>query len=189
MKISTNGLKQIKLHEGVRNEAYKDSAGIWTIGVGHTAARGEPIPKKGLVLTDAEVEATLDRDLDHFEAKVNEVVKVSLTQNQFDALVSLCFNIGEGAFSKSTLVRKLNAKDYQGAADQFLVWNKAGDKKVQGLVNRRAKERELFLKPDSPVKAVEAPQKPVETPVATPVAEAPENWLVRLLRALRSVFK
>jgi lysozyme len=185
MKISKNGLAEVKKHEGVRNQAYLDSAGVWTIGVGHTAARGAPIPRKGMVISDEEVEATLDRDLDHFEEKVNEVVKVPLNQNQFDALVSLCFNIGEGAFSKSTLVRRLNAGKYQEAADQFLVWNKAGGRKVQGLVNRRIKERALFLKPVGAGSVV----KPVETPSATPVASPKENWLVRFLKALRSLLK
>src|SRR6478609_4928710 len=177
MKVSPNGLKEIKLHEGVRNTAYQDSVGVWTIGVGHTAARGAPIPKKGLTISDAEVDATLARDLVHFEEKVLGAVKVPLNQNQFDALVSLCFNIGEGAFAKSTLVRKLNAGDYQGAAEQFLVWNKAGGKTVQGLVNRRAKEKALFLKP------VEASK----VPEATAPAPAKEHWLLTLLRAIKEV--
>lgn len=185
MKVSVAGRKAIKQHEGVRNTAYQDSVGVWTIGVGHTAARGDPIPKKGMVLTPAEVDEVLAKDLTYFEKKVSEVVKVPLNQNQFDALVSLCFNIGEEAFRRSTLVRRLNAKLYQEAADQFLVWNKAGGKVLNGLVNRRKKERALFLTPIGST-------KPVEAPVTTPATVAPEtkeNWLVSLLRALRSLFK
>lgn len=86
------------------------------------------------------------QDLKRFEKTVNNLVKASLTQNQFDALVSLVYNIGPSAFEKSTLLKKLNAGDYQGAADQFIVWNKSGGKVLQGLVDRRTKERKLFLK-------------------------------------------
>jgi lysozyme len=84
-------------------------------------------------------------DLKKFEAAVNNAVTVPLNQNQFDALVSLAYNIGTNAFSKSTLVKKLNANDIRGAADQFDVWVNAGGKRMQGLVNRRAKEKALFL--------------------------------------------
>ncbi|WP_312069487.1 lysozyme, partial [Acinetobacter sp.] len=79
-------------------------------------------------------------------ASVNNLVKVPLSQNQFDALVSLTYNIGSTAFKNSTLLKKLNAKDYAGAADQFLRWNKGGGKVLKGLVRRREAERALFLK-------------------------------------------
>ena len=85
-------------------------------------------------------------DLKKFESAVNNAVTVPLNQNQFDALVSLTYNIGPSAFSKSTLVKKLNAGDIRGAAEQFDVWVNAGGKRMQGLVNRRAKENEVFLK-------------------------------------------
>lgn len=85
-------------------------------------------------------------DLAKFEKTVNESVTVPINQNQFDALVSLTYNIGSGAFKNSTLLKKLNKGDYQGAADQFLVWNKAGGKVMKGLVRRREAERALFLK-------------------------------------------
>ena len=102
--------------------------------------------KKGDTCTKEQAESYLKSDLKAFEKTVNTVVTVDLTQNQFDALVSLCYNIGSGAFSKSTLVKKLNGNKIQEAADQFLVWNKGGGKVMQGLVKRRARERELFLK-------------------------------------------
>ena len=84
-------------------------------------------------------------DLIEFEYTVNSSVKAPLNQNQFDALVSLAYNIGSSAFKSSTLVKKLNASDYQGAADQFNVWVNAGGKRMQGLVNRRDREKLLFL--------------------------------------------
>ena len=85
-------------------------------------------------------------DLKKFESAVNSAVTVPINQNQFDALVSLAYNIGTGAFKESTLIKKLNAGDIRGAADQFDVWVNAGGKRMQGLVNRRAKEKEVFLR-------------------------------------------
>lgn len=199
MKVSKEGRKKISLYEGNELTAYKDQVGVWTIGVGHTAAAGLPEPRKGMTITAEESDQILSRDLVLFEGVVNKAVKVPLNQNQFDSLVSLALNIGGGAFSKSTLVKKVNAKDYAGAAEQFLVWNKAGGKVNDGLVNRRAKERKTFLTPsneiaEEPVVApvVEAPQKPVEAPVevpATPLPKVKESLLVALLKALRSMFK
>ena len=102
--------------------------------------------KKGDACTPEQAKSYFKHDLAKFEKTVNESVTVPLTQNQFDALVSLTYNIGSGAFNNSTLLKKLNKGDYQGAADQFLVWNKAGGKVMKGLVRRREAERALFLK-------------------------------------------
>lgn len=142
---SAAGRKAITDREGNILTAYQDSVGIWTIGVGHTSAAGIPKVSKGLKITAAESDEILSRDLKTFEAGVRAAVKVPLSQNEFDALVSLAFNIGVGAFSKSTLVKKLNAGDRAGAADQFLVWNKAGGKPLKGLTTRRQAERKQFL--------------------------------------------
>lgn len=135
----------IKNFEGLRLEAYIDIAGIWTIGYGDTG----PDVKKGLTITKEEAERRLRARLVGFEGWVNRVVAVPLTQPQFDALVSLIYNIGPTNFKASTLLKKLNAKDYKGAADQFLVWNKARVKGelrvVKGLDDRRKAERKLFL--------------------------------------------
>ncbi|MCO5092680.1 lysozyme [Bosea sp. (in: a-proteobacteria)] len=150
MKVSAAGRKAIASHEGVRLVAYPDPATggePWTIGVGHTSAAGPPKVAKGMTITAAECDEILSRDLATFEVAVSKAVTAPLNQNQFDALVSLAFNIGAGAFAKSTLVKKLNARDYAGAADQFSVWNKAAGKVMKGLVTRRAAERALFLKP------------------------------------------
>lgn len=197
MKTSPEGRKKIKEHEGEVLTAYQDQVGVWTIGVGHTASAGLPAPVKGMKITKEESDEILSRDLALFEKVVNDVVKVSLNQNQFDALVSLTLNIGGGAFSKSTLVRKLNAGDYQGAAEQFLVWNKAGGKVNKGLVNRRAKEKALFEKPvastkpsdrdevsHAPQEGLKAPPAAVSVPQATEVAPKRPSLLGTLLIVL-----
>lgn len=93
-----------------------------------------------------QAEFFFQHDLNRFQSTVNHAVTVALSQNQFDALVSLTYNIGQTAFKNSTLLKKLNTSDYVGAADQFHVWNKGGGKILKGLVRRREVERNLFLK-------------------------------------------
>ena len=102
--------------------------------------------KKGDTCTEAQAKEYMAHDLKKFESAVNTAVVVPINQNQFDALVSLAYNIGIKAFKNSTLLKKLNVGDIRGAAAQFDVWNKAGGKVMQGLVNRRAVERKLFEK-------------------------------------------
>lgn len=144
MSISNKGIEFIVREEGERLTAYQDIVGIWTIGVGHTGfVEGKPVAK-GMTITKEKSREILKADLARFEQAVNSVVKVRLKQNQFDALVSLAFNIGEGAFSRSTLVRKLNTGDYVGASAQFLVWKNAGGRVSQGLLNRRKREKVMF---------------------------------------------
>lgn len=144
--ISKTGIDLISSFEGIRLNAYDDGVGVWTIGIGTTVYPNGVIVKKGDKCTLEQALKYLQHDLKSFEKTVNESVKVPLSQNQFDALVSLAYNIGSGAFKNSTLLKKLNAKDYAGAADQFLVWNKGGGKVLKGLVRRREAERALFLK-------------------------------------------
>lgn len=179
MQTSSAGRAAIMQREGVVLTAYKDSVGILTIGVGHTSAAGPPKVTAGLKITQAEAASILSRDLAQFEAAVNAAVKAPVNQNEFDALVSLAFNIGVGAFKKSTLVRKLNAGDRSGAADQFLVWNKAGGKTLQGLVNRRKAERLQFLSGSNTPAPKPAP------PVGTP---EPGFW-AGLFAILKTIFK
>lgn len=145
MKTSAAGRAAITRREGNVLKAYKDSVGILTIGVGHTSMAGPPKVTAGLKITAEESDEILSRDLAKFEAAVEKAVKVPVSQNEFDALVSLAFNIGGGAFAKSTLVRKLNAGDRKGAADAFMSWNKAGGKTLKGLTTRRQDERKQFL--------------------------------------------
>ena len=144
MRISENGIEFIRQLEGEKLTAYPDIVGIWTIGVGHTGfVDGKPVAR-GMAITKEKSKEILTADLKRFESAVNDAVKVTLTQNQFDALVSLAFNIGEGAFARSMLVNKLNAGDKKGAAEQFLVWKNAGGRVSQGLLNRRQKEKAMF---------------------------------------------
>ncbi|TCB50944.1 lysozyme [Acinetobacter sp. ANC 4779] len=146
MHISPSGIDLICNFEGLRLEAYDDGVGIWTIGFGTTKYPDGVRVKKGDSCTLEQAKACMQSDLKAFEQTVNEAVRVPLTQNQFDALVSLTYNIGTTAFKNSTLVKRLNEENYKGAADQFEVWVNASGKRMQGLVNRRAVEKALFLK-------------------------------------------
>lgn len=146
MKISNTGLKLIQEFEGFKTNAYDDGVGVWTIGYGTIRYPNGTKVEKGDVCTKEQAEIYMQNDLTSFEKTINDTVKVKISQNQYDSLLSLCYNIGSGAFSKSTLLKKLNSNDFVGASDQFLVWNKAGGKVMQGLSNRREKERALFLK-------------------------------------------
>jgi lysozyme len=139
MAIAESTLSFITKEEGARNKAYHDSKGLLTIGVGHLIRADEP-HLVNAVLTDEQVKDLLKSDLKWCSEAVEGAVRVPLNQNQFDALYSLCFNIGPTAFKNSTVVKKLNAKDYQGAADAILMWNIPPI-----LKKRRERERELFL--------------------------------------------
>ncbi len=146
MKISSRGLELIKDFEGFSSTSYLDVINIPTIGWGNTfyedgrkVKLGEQISK-----TDAlkllEVIANTD-----FADKIFPSIKVKVSQSQFDAMVSLAYNIGTGAFLKSTLLKKVNAGDFAGAGKEFLRWNKANGKEVLGLTRRREREKQLFL--------------------------------------------
>jgi lysozyme len=139
MAIAKSTLSFITKEEGLRNKAYKDSKGLWTIGVGHLIKPDEQHLLTA-TLTDEQVEELLQSDLRWCQDSVDNNVKVPLTQNQYDALYSLCFNIGETNFRKSTVLRKINENDLKGAADAILMWNKP-----EVLINRRKRERALFL--------------------------------------------
>ncbi len=136
----------IQEFEGCRLEAYRDIVGVWTIGWGHAAtSRLEPIPKSGMKITQAEADALHAKDLEHFGHKILPLMSRQPTPNQFGAMLSLSYNIGVGAFRKSTCLRRFNEGDIEGAADALQWFNKAGGKKVRGLVRRRAAEADLFL--------------------------------------------
>jgi len=145
MSVSNKGVDLICEFEGKRLVAYDDGVGVWTIGFGTIKYPNGVRVKKGDTCTLDQAKEYMRHDLIEFEHTVNSSVKVPLNQNQFDALVSLAYNIGSSAFKSSTLVKKLNTGDYQGAADQFNVWVNAGGKRMQGLVNRRDREKLLFL--------------------------------------------
>ncbi|MCP1104855.1 lysozyme [Serratia nevei] len=140
MIIGTNGLNLIKHFEGLKLRAYQCSAHVWTIGYGHTVD-----VSANDVITEEEALYFLHQDVAESERAVNQYVHVPLTQNQFDALVSFVFNLGVGNFRTSTLLKKLNAGDDDGAAQEFGRWIHAGGKVLPGLVRRREAERALFL--------------------------------------------
>lgn len=144
MKISKDGLNLIKEFEGMKLTAYKCPAGIWTIGIGHTSAAGPPEVKPGMTITAQDALAILNNDLNQYEDAVNRLVKVPLTQNQFDALVSFVYNVGVGAFQKSTLLKKLNAGQYSAVPNELMKWTKGGGKELPGLVRRRRAECALW---------------------------------------------
>ena len=145
MQISDKGIALIKQFEGCKLTAYQDSVGVWTIGYGWTKpVDGKPI-RAGMMIKQETAERLLKTGLVSYENDVSRLVKVDLTQGQFDALVSFTYNLGARSLSTSTLLRKLNAGDYAGAADEFLRWNKAGGKVLSGLTRRREAERALFL--------------------------------------------
>ncbi|EIC0165246.1 lysozyme [Salmonella enterica subsp. enterica serovar Kinondoni] len=138
------GMELIEASEGLSLRMYRDPAGLWTIGYGHLIKPDEKIGRK---IKIKEAEDLLRKDLKQAEKIIQSVVTVELSQNQFDALVALVFNIGSGNFRKSTLLKYLNQGDYSKAADQFLVWDKAGGRKLPGLTHRREVERNIFLSP------------------------------------------
>ncbi len=140
MKIGPQGIALIQCYEDCRLAAYLPTADdVPTIGFGHTrnVALGDTCTKE-------QADAWFLEDIAWVETCVNKAVTASVNQNEYDALCSLCFNIGCGAFGKSTLVKKLNAADYDGAAEQFRVWNKQNHKELAGLTRRRAAEEALF---------------------------------------------
>lgn len=139
MKIGKNGLDLIKQEEGLRLKAYKCQAGVLTIGYGHT--RGV---KENDVITEEQAEKLLIEDLAESEKWVNKLVKVPLSQNQFDALVSFVFNLGPGALQISDLLKNLNKGQYYQASQEFKWWRNAGGKVLEILMRRRFRERDLF---------------------------------------------
>jgi len=145
MQYSKDGLHLTEQFEGLRLRSYQDIRGIWTVGYGHTGPDVHP----GMVITFAQAEALLAQDVQHAADIINRVVTVPLTQGEFDALVDFTFNLGEGNFEKSTLHVKLNAGDYQGAAEEFEKWAHAGSEVVAGLLRRRQAEEAEFEKPDA----------------------------------------
>ena len=141
MQTSEKGFDLIRKYEGLQLAAYVCPGGKLTIGYGHTG----PDVTEGRRINVEEANALLEHDVERFERAVNELVRVPMTQGMFDALISFSFNLGAGSLKSSTLLKKLNADDREGAADEFLKWNKAKGKVLAGLTARRESERELFL--------------------------------------------
>ena len=156
MKVSKEAIDGIKKDEGVRTKPYRCPALLWTVGVGHVIDQNHirvkfddrknlPIPDGwDRVLSMAEVDALLAQDLATFERGVLRLCPSGLTQGRFDALVSFSFNVGLGNLQRSTIRMKHNRGDFEGAAESFMAWTKAGGKELPGLVKRRKHERALY---------------------------------------------
>jgi lysozyme len=180
--VNDAALDLICSFEGWVPKWYIDPVGIWTVCFGHTDAAGEPkfAKTKNKTFTKEEGRLILERDLAQYAAHVRGSVHVPLTSDQFGALTSLCYNIGPSNFMGSTLVKLLNARDYEGAADQFKRWNKGRVKGklvvLKGLTRRRGAEAALFLS------GATTPAAP-ETP-----AHEPRNWLAVIIELVVGVF-
>lgn len=144
MRISADGISVIKQFEGCRLRSYRCSAGVLTIGWGHTSASGNPIVFPEMTITQEEADQILAADLRKFEDGVTALVKVDLRQGQFDALVSFAFNCGLSALGKSTLLKRINEGKFDAAPAEFMKWTKAGGNELPGLVRRRRAEARLW---------------------------------------------
>jgi lysozyme len=180
MNLSERGLDLIKGFEGYHTKlpngdciAYRCPANVLTIGYGCTKG-----VREGMIWTEAQAKAALAKEIATHESAVMRLVSVDLNQNQFDALVSFAYNVGNGALEKSTLLKKLNAGDYPGAQAEFMKWNKAAGKVLRGLSIRRAKEAALFaerVEEDEPTplpQALEAPKEPISNTTKAVAAAA-----------------
>lgn len=188
MRISDKGLKFISSWEGEVLHIYLDVVGIPTVGVGHVVLPGEDFTGG---ITHQEAIDLLRKDVAKCEKVLNdtEVVKVTLTQNQFDSLCSWLFNVGTGALARSTTLAKLNQGDVTGAASGLLLWVKAGGHVNQGLLNRRKAERQVFLTPDEPTidggSETVAPISPDSlTPTTAPVIPGPFSTCVNFIQSI-----
>ena len=184
MAVNDATLRLITEFEGFVDHWYPDPAHGWkvpTVGYGHTDAAGEPkyVNTKDKVFTKAEALAMLRDDLSQYEVAVNKAVKVPLNPNQYGALVSFTYNLGAGNLNKSTLVKKLNAGDFEGASKEFKRWNKAGGKVLAGLTRRREAERQLFLAPSG--KPAEVDYEDAEPIPSRPSKPSGAGWIIASL--------
>ena len=139
LSLSAAALIGIAGWESFSPKAYDDGVGVQTVGFGTTKIDGKPV-QKGDTITPVRALQQLGKDADVYQQAMRRCITVPLHQWEFDAFLSLTYNIGSGAFCRSTLVRKLNAQDYSGACKEILRWNKAGGRVLTGLVNRRKSE-------------------------------------------------
>ena len=147
MKASLNAFNLIKRFEGCRYNPYCDSVGLWTIGYGHLIGNGKSLPSGyNRIFTQKEIDDFLVNDLTRTESGINMLVRVPITQNQFDALCSFCYNLGVGTLQKSTLLKDINSSLWGAAANDILKFHFAGGVSLPGLVKRRQAEYDLFIK-------------------------------------------
>jgi lysozyme len=147
MQASQKAINLIKQFEGCRYHPYRDSVGLWTVGYGHLIGDGKSLPSgDNRIFTQEEIDSFLVNDLTRTESGINMLLKVPVTQNQYDALCSFCYNLGVGTFQKSTLLKDINAKMWDAAANDLLKFHFAGGVSQPGLVKRRQAEHDLFIK-------------------------------------------
>ena len=139
-----NAIDLIKKYEGFRPQAYQDSVGVWTIGYGTTRINGQPV-KAGMTITEDQALRLVQQEVNKLWSQIEQILKVNLNQNQMNALVDFAYNLGFNALKSSTLMSKVNAGDFNGAANEFTRWVYAGGKVLPGLVKRREAEKQLFL--------------------------------------------
>lgn len=147
MRLDSEGYKLIQKFEGCKLNAYQDSVGIWTIGYGNITYENGTKVKKGDKITQQRAEELFRYFADRFASQIETKITVPVTQHQFNAVVSLAYNIGVSAFSKSTMLKKINVcSSDKTITNEFMKWVNGGGKKIQGLVNRRAEEAKLYFK-------------------------------------------
>ena len=181
MKMSEQGRNALIAREGCVLHAYRDSVGVWTIGVGHTNNAGPPEVKPGMKITQTQAEEILARDLVKYEKLVNDALKVPVAQHEFDALVSITFNVEAFARNPSTAIKRLNAGDRQGAASAIMLWNIPEE-----IIGRRKSEQRQFMTPYKSTPAKKAAEPPA--PSAQP-APAKASWLEAIFSAVLSAFR
>ncbi len=192
MKVTDEGLRLIMRFEGFRAHAYRDPVGIWTIGYGHTSMAGPPRVHRGMVVTRAEAAAILRRDVDMFAGGVRRLVRVELTDSQFSALVSFAYNVGLGALARSSVLKAVNARQFDAVPRRLALWVKAGGRRLPGLVKRRAAEAAMFVAPGphtathEPV-VPDKPAGPLQPVEGKPMLESTTGWAA-VLSALAGLF-
>ena len=175
--INDKTIELIKRFEGCRLRAYRDAGGVWTIGYGHTDHAGEPSVAPGMRISKMRAVDILRSDVEKFAAGVHALLKRELNDNQFGALVSFSYNVGLGAFGRSSVLRMVNAGRFNDVPARLMLWTKAGGRRLRGLARRRRAEGKLFMTPAS--KRIKRRQKPPPDMVADKSSVKP---------ALRPVF-
>lgn len=193
MRMSDAGIEaMLKKFEGCKLKAYKCPAGILTIGFGHTSAAGEPIVTPDLVITKQEALDILHRDLKKFEEGVDNLVKVHLTQNQYDVLVDFAYNAGIGALKSSSLLKKVNAGDFDAVPAELMKWTKGkipgkGSQVLPGLVNRRNAEVAWWNNGEATPAVTEDHRSEPDAPAQRTMAESKQGNAALLTAGLGSV--
>ena len=173
MQMSQGGLDTLlKKFEGCKLKAYRCPANVCTIGYGHTSSAGAPEVRDGMIITQADAETILRQDLIKYERSVQDLVKVKLTQNQFDVLVDFAYNAGVGNLKSSTMLKKVNAGDLDAVPAELMKWTKGGGKVLPGLVRRRQAESAWWTasaKPATPEQVFDHEQEQRTDPDPVPV--------------------